>query len=164
VSGVPWLLITGSGLDDWMHWHNYNQLYQITINDCLRLVPFLTGIRVCSLLLWLTWFWFRNRSLLQHPLSAGKHSAAEDSTTLTNDSEWIHEWTPFITRGEPKRDHHLEQFICYYLFHPLLRNVLVARGCLAMDYSVTIWIWDITYFHIYGDVCEYIVKESRWGY
>jgi hypothetical protein len=29
----------------------------------------------------------------------------------------------FVTRGEPKRDHHLEQFVCYYLFHPLLRNV-----------------------------------------
>jgi hypothetical protein len=36
---------------------------------------------------------------------------------------WIHEWTLFITRGEPKRDHYLGLFVCYYLFHPLLRNV-----------------------------------------
>jgi hypothetical protein len=31
----------------------------------------------------------------------------------------------FVTRGESKKDHHLEQFVCYYLFHPLLRNVCV---------------------------------------
>jgi hypothetical protein len=30
----------------------------------LRLTPFLTGLRVSSLPLWLTWFWFTNRSLL----------------------------------------------------------------------------------------------------
>jgi hypothetical protein len=28
---------------------NYNQLEQLTINDCLRLAPFLTGVRVSSL-------------------------------------------------------------------------------------------------------------------
>jgi hypothetical protein len=37
---------------------------QLTINDCLRLTPFLTGLRVSTLLLWLTWLWFTNRSLL----------------------------------------------------------------------------------------------------
>jgi hypothetical protein len=50
---------------------NYNQLQQLTINDCLRLAPFLTGPRMSSLLLWLTWYWFTNRPLLQLPLSAG---------------------------------------------------------------------------------------------
>jgi hypothetical protein len=39
---------------------NYNHLIQLTVNDCLRLAPFLTGLRVSSLLLWLTWFWFTN--------------------------------------------------------------------------------------------------------
>jgi hypothetical protein len=33
---------------------NYNQLQQLTIDDCLRLSPFLTGLRVYSLLLWLS--------------------------------------------------------------------------------------------------------------
>jgi hypothetical protein len=33
-------------------------------NDCLRLAPFLTGLRVSSLPLWMTWFWLTNRSRL----------------------------------------------------------------------------------------------------
>jgi hypothetical protein len=38
----------------------YNQLQQLTINDCLRLNPFWLD---CScLLLWLTWFWFTNHT------------------------------------------------------------------------------------------------------
>jgi hypothetical protein len=43
------------GSDDWVYCHfyyNYNQLQQLTISDCLRLAPFLTGLRVSSLLLW----------------------------------------------------------------------------------------------------------------
>jgi hypothetical protein len=43
---------------------NYNQLQQLTINDCLRLAPFLTGLQLSAvlvfLLLWLAWFWFTN--------------------------------------------------------------------------------------------------------
>jgi hypothetical protein len=65
---------------------NYNQLQQLTINDCLRLVPFLTGLRVSSLPLWLTWFWFTNRSL-QPPVSAGLHSWTLNSTELLNSYE-----------------------------------------------------------------------------
>jgi hypothetical protein len=44
----------------------------------------------------------------------------------------------FITRGEPNIDNHLEQFLCYCLFHPLLRNVSLASRCLAMAYSESI--------------------------
>jgi hypothetical protein len=44
---------------------NYSHLYQLTIGDCLRLLPFLTGLRVSSLPLWLTWFWFTSRLILQ---------------------------------------------------------------------------------------------------
>jgi hypothetical protein len=44
---------------------NHNQWQQPTFNDCLRLAPFLNGLRVVLflvfLLLWLTWFWFTNR-------------------------------------------------------------------------------------------------------
>jgi hypothetical protein len=61
-------------------------------NQWLRLAPFFTGLRVCSRLLWLSWFWFTNRSLLQLPLSAGQHSTAEHTITelwallrMTND-------------------------------------------------------------------------------
>jgi hypothetical protein len=37
VSGVPWLIITGSGLDDWIYWHiftittNYNSSQSMTV-------------------------------------------------------------------------------------------------------------------------------------
>jgi hypothetical protein len=44
--------ITGSGLDDSIYWHfyyDYIQLWQLTISDCLRLAPFLTGLRASSL-------------------------------------------------------------------------------------------------------------------
>jgi hypothetical protein len=44
VSGVPWLIITGSGLHDWI----YGTSITITINDCLRLAPFLAGLRGSS--------------------------------------------------------------------------------------------------------------------
>jgi hypothetical protein len=65
VSWVPWLIIKGFGLDDLIYWHfYYNHIKQLTINDCQRLAPFLTGQRVCSLDPWLTWFWFTSRSLL----------------------------------------------------------------------------------------------------
>jgi hypothetical protein len=33
------------------------------MSDCLRLALFLTGLRVASVILWLTWFWFTRRSL-----------------------------------------------------------------------------------------------------
>jgi hypothetical protein len=40
VSGVPWLIITGFGLDDWIYWHfYYNYTQQLIIDDCLRLSP-----------------------------------------------------------------------------------------------------------------------------
>jgi hypothetical protein len=32
VSGIPWLIITGSGLDDWIYWHFLFQALLITIN------------------------------------------------------------------------------------------------------------------------------------
>jgi hypothetical protein len=42
-----WLIITDFGLDDWIYWRycynytsNYNHIQQVTIGDCLRLIPF----------------------------------------------------------------------------------------------------------------------------
>jgi hypothetical protein len=55
------------GLDDWIYCpflDNYNKLQELTVNDCLRLTPFITGLRVSSLPLSLSWFWFTNRSVL----------------------------------------------------------------------------------------------------
>jgi hypothetical protein len=45
--GFVWLIITGSGLDHWIYWHfdyNYSQLWELTINGCLRLAPFLRNV------------------------------------------------------------------------------------------------------------------------
>jgi hypothetical protein len=39
-SGFAWLIIMGSGSEDWIYWHfcyHYNQLWQLTMNECPRL-------------------------------------------------------------------------------------------------------------------------------
>jgi hypothetical protein len=66
----------------------------------LRLAPFLTELGVSSLPLWLTWFWFTGRSLLQLTLSL--LNITKLNTELLNcllnslTTEWIpnHDWTP----------------------------------------------------------------------
>jgi hypothetical protein len=85
---------------------NYNQLQQLTIRDCVRLAPFLTGLRASSLPLWLTWFWFTHRSLLQLPLSLVLTLHSWTLNSLTN-AEWLNSltnelsWTELIsTRNE----------------------------------------------------------------
>jgi hypothetical protein len=129
VSWVPWRIITGSGLDDWIYWHccySHSQLQSIITSHSqwlseACLMPYWTKSVFSSA--WLTWFWFTNRSLLQLPLSAGQHSTAEQWTL----SRMNHSRTPFYNSGRTG-DHHLEQFFCYYPFHPLLRNVCQSRG------------------------------------
>jgi hypothetical protein len=54
ISSRVWGSVTNNnGL--WVRWldllsllYNYNKLWQLTVNDCLRLAPFLTGLRVSS--------------------------------------------------------------------------------------------------------------------
>jgi hypothetical protein len=55
-----WLIIPGSGLDDWVYWH----FLTITTNyySSRSIAPFLTSLWVASLALWLTRFWFTSRS------------------------------------------------------------------------------------------------------
>jgi hypothetical protein len=74
VSGVPWLIITGSGLDNWILFTLLLQLQPIITAHNQRLletrsVPYWTTSVFSSA--WLTSFWFTCRSLLQLPLSAG---------------------------------------------------------------------------------------------
>jgi hypothetical protein len=63
---APWLIIKGSGLNDGIYWHLLWSLL-ITINDCLRLVPFWLNydylLCYCDWLgsnFWLTHSWFTN--------------------------------------------------------------------------------------------------------
>jgi hypothetical protein len=93
VSEVLWLIITGSGLNDWIYCRlhftitlNYNQLRQLTINDCLRLAQFLAGLRVSSLSLWLIWFLFSSHSLLVYEYRVPNDDSRMDSRI------WVWVW------------------------------------------------------------------------
>jgi hypothetical protein len=110
--------ITGSGLNLWALLYNYNQLQQLTINDCQGLIPFLTGLRVSSLPLRLTGFWFTNRSLLQLPCPLVKTPQLNTQLLLwMNPNEFTNELS-FITRVERKTDHR-EEYV-YYCVHLML--------------------------------------------
>jgi hypothetical protein len=125
--------ITGSGLDDWIYWHfyhNYNQLQQLTINGCLRLAPFLTGLRVPSLPL--------------RRITNEESLATEPMNFLTN-AEWLNSrelnWTELNSSFVPwKRTEYRSSTRTFRL----LLRLFVATGtwlpncCLAMDYSVCI--------------------------
>jgi hypothetical protein len=88
-SGLAWLIIMGSGLDDRIYWHffyNYNQLWQLTIDDCLRLVPFYTGARASSLPL---------RRITAHTLNCPERRLSDEPLVRMN-------YDSFITSGRPK--------------------------------------------------------------
>jgi hypothetical protein len=60
---------------------NHTQLQEITINNYIRLAPFSFILRLFSLLLWLTCFWFTSHSLLNY--------------------EWRLNWLPVPVRINP---------------------------------------------------------------
>jgi hypothetical protein len=119
-----------------------------THNQWLRLAPFLTGLRVSSLLrdwlgsdLRIGYFFSFRCPLVNNPQLNTELNYWTAYWILLQLPEWFHELTnesSCTTRGEPKRDHHLELFICYYLFHPLLRNVSLASPYLSIAYSASI--------------------------
>jgi hypothetical protein len=52
--GVPWLIITVSGLDDWMYWHwDFLSTIITAHNQRLILAPFLTGGVSCFAVDWI---------------------------------------------------------------------------------------------------------------
>jgi hypothetical protein len=128
-----WLIIMGSRLDDWIYWHfynNYNQLWQLKINDCVRLAQFLAGLRVSSLLR----DWLGSDLRVDHFFSfiCSLVNTAQLNADLSR--EWIHqshEFTnelSFITLWEPKRGHHLEQLV---VILPLSREYMFGNRWLA---------------------------------
>jgi hypothetical protein len=108
----------------WIRWlnllkflYNCNQLWQLTINDCLRLAPFLAGLHVSSLLH--GWhgsdfrvghfFSFRcppvnTPQLKTQLLNCLLNSFANESLEFTNELS-------FITSGEANRGHNTEHFM-----------------------------------------------------
>jgi hypothetical protein len=96
-----WLIIMGSGLGDWIYWHfyyNYNQLEQLTINDCFRLATFLTGLRVSSHPL----YRMTNESLNHWTPLWMNYDSPTNELCLS-----VFTYSPFITSGESNRDHHI---------------------------------------------------------
>jgi hypothetical protein len=145
-SGVPWR-ITGSGLDDWIYWHFYYSLFiTINYNSANRWLPKTRSIPSCTTSVFY-WDWLGSDLRVGHFFSfrCPLVNTPQLNTQSRLQSDWIlfYEWLPtdssftthlrmtsnelsFITRGEPNRDHHLENFVCYYLFHPLLRNMSIS--------------------------------------
>jgi hypothetical protein len=114
--------------------YNYNQSWQLTINDCLRLAPFLAGLRVSSLPReWLgsnlrIGHFFSFRCPLVNSPQLNTQLLNCILNYLTNEfSDWI-EFTnelPFITTREPNIDHHLRGFHYSFSWMRFLGNRLL---------------------------------------
>jgi hypothetical protein len=122
--GVAWLILMGSGLDDWIYWHFFTITsrvnYNSSVSDCLRLPSFLTGLRVSSLPLW--------RMTNEESLPNEFLNFLTDELRLTYERTLLSilMCPLFRTSGEPNRDHQLEQFaviLLLFVFCPLLRSV-----------------------------------------
>jgi hypothetical protein len=91
VSEVAWRVIVDSGLDGWIYWH----FFTITINDFLRLAPFLTGLR--GFLFHCDEWRTKNQSLLTESLNSltklnETESKSESESESASESELLYEW------------------------------------------------------------------------
>jgi hypothetical protein len=125
---------------------NYSRLQQFTINDCLRLAPFFTGLRVSySLSSTVTDLFLIYESLTS--FTNDERRITYERTTaafcLTNELNELTNELPFTTVGEPKRDHHLEQFVNYILCIHCYGYLFLASRYLAMDYFISQASWHI---------------------
>jgi hypothetical protein len=97
---------------------NYNQLWQLTINECLRFAPFLTG-RVslfhCTESRTRNPFrlsWMKNDDSPTNELELCSHSILTLLFLLFSLLYWAFSRVlPFITSREPNRDHHLQHLV-----------------------------------------------------
>jgi hypothetical protein len=115
VSGVPWRIITGYGLDDSISWQLLLQSLIITINyknsqsifsrTLPTWLPRTRSVqRLTSLLLWLTWLWFTSHSLLIY-----ERLLIYDCTDCRLQHEWIplYRRTTYRVSRRTHRKHHL---------------------------------------------------------
>jgi hypothetical protein len=92
----------------------YNHSQQLTIDDCLRLAPFLPGLRVSSIV---TDFILIYESV-----------TSTNDFSFTNESRINFAFLPFQLWVEPNRDHHFQQFLHYCRVLPLLlKRVLISQ-------------------------------------
>jgi hypothetical protein len=88
---------------------------------------------------WLTSFWFKNRSLLQLPLSAGEHSTAEHWTVELPLNPFMTEWLSL----SPILRTTLSRPVCLWLKHPsgtydqIFNTVRQLRVCWCGAHSLT---------------------------
>jgi hypothetical protein len=100
VSGAPWLIIRGSGLDDWIYWHfftitiNCNSSQSTTAQHSLH-----SSLDYECLLFCCDEWWMKNHLRLNC-------NELFSERRLTNALS-------FITQGEPQRDHYLQQCVWY---------------------------------------------------
>jgi hypothetical protein len=138
--GFLWRIIMGSGLDDWIYWHfyyNYKQLRQLTINDCLRLAPFLIGPQASSLPLWRM---MNDKSLLTH---------------------WTNELWPFITSRQPEYrspSPTVPVILCYPLPWESVLNWCLANGHNIILYSLHMQPAHPSAIYISRVLCRYFTK------
>jgi hypothetical protein len=116
----------------WIGWlnllallYNYNQLRQLTINNCLRLAPFITGV--------FSTVTTHERRIHAHTLNCLERPLSDES--LLNDS---HVSSLFITSAEPNRGHHLEQLVYFVIVSVLSvakkrRKLLLINGGPTVD-------------------------------
>jgi hypothetical protein len=101
VSGVPCLIITGSGLDDWIYWccyYKYTQLQPLTTVHN-RWLP-----KACSISLQDYW------RLLFHCSFYESYPLSYESSSVIHSRPLGLVWPLFITFREPCRKHRLEGF------------------------------------------------------
>jgi hypothetical protein len=97
----------------WLDLLPHLQLQSVTTAHNQRLAPFLTGLRVCSLPRWLTWFWYTNWSL--------QLSAVNTPQLIT---ELSYEWILFYNSGRTEQiPPHRTVRLLLSVFCPLLGNV-----------------------------------------
>jgi hypothetical protein len=134
-------------LDDWIYWHfdyNCNKLYQTTINDCLRLAPFLPRLRAFSLLRdWIGsdlpidhFFSFRCR-LLNTPQLNTELSYECRMIELSRELNWTELNSPFLTsrRAEYRSPSRKIRLLLRLFVDAGTCVNFVASRCLAMDLS-----------------------------
>jgi hypothetical protein len=103
----------------WIRWldllaflYKCSQLWQLTISDCLRFIPFLAGLWMSSLLR----DWFGSDLRVGHfsfrcPLVNTPQLNTQVLNSLTNESLEFTNVLSFITSGGPNNVHQTEQFV-----------------------------------------------------